>query len=605
MSFSNTDERTNRPHPMLGAQIGQYRILDVVGGGGMGIVFRARQETVDRDVALKLLPPELAHDEINSKRLEREAKALAKLNHPNIVTTYDFGLTQHGQAYLVMELVDGESLKELLLRDGRMELNRAIKIFIQMADAMRFAHQHGIVHRDLKPHNVMIAQAPSPDFVKVLDFGIARLADSQKLTRVGEIIGSPLYMSPEQCLSEPVDHRTDIYALGVLMYVSLTGHVPFKGDTLYETVERKCTMPPPRFADIAPELDIPGFLEELIRHCLAVEKEDRFQSMDEVKKMLESIGSSQKNQKQFVAESTAVLNGPIGVTKRPAPAPKTIKERMQESAAAKGGLDNAAETKSAPPKLPRPTVSRGSASRPARTRPVSEAKGIVITPGVMVLAVISLLVTMFGGMYLGIKVMDDGTFFPRSSSDTTSGASQSGNKTSDTARVITPVVDSHPNTKVTAAQNETKNGAQNATQQTSNQQTGTRVSTEQAAHTNSGSTQVSSSGETISTGASLTNQTSNKQTVTSSAQSVTPPSARTKNTTRSSASNETVGDRQATKPRQPRDHSRKTVTNKKPVTRVPSVPTHRVEPTTESVTGVHVRHLDPDTWDNYKKLKPF
>lgn len=407
---------------MLGAQIGQYRILDVVGGGGMGIVFRARQEMVDRDVALKLLPPELAHDEINSKRLEREAKALAKLNHPNIVTTFDFGLTPSGQAYLVMELVDGESLKELLLRDGRMELNRAIKIFVQMADAMRFAHRSGIVHRDLKPHNVMIAQAPSPDFVKVLDFGIARLADSQKLTRVGEIIGSPLYMSPEQCLSEPVDERTDIYALGVLMYVCITGHVPFKGETLYETVERKCTMPPPRFSEIAPELEIPSFVEELIRHCLAVEKEDRIQTMNEVKDLLESIASSQKKKTQVVSESTAVLNGPVAVPKRPAPPPKTIRERMQESSASKTGVESGA----VPPKLPRSTVSRGSASRPAHSRPVSEAKGIVITPGVMALAVISLLACMLGGMYVGISVMDqDGTLFSKTTvkSVTASGAS--------------------------------------------------------------------------------------------------------------------------------------------------------------------------------------
>lgn len=125
MSFSNTDEKSAQPHPMLGAQLGQYKILDVIGGGGMGVVFRARQMMVDRDVALKLLPPALAHDEINTKRLEREAKALAKLSHPNIVTTFDFGLTEYAQAFLVMELVDGECLKEILLRETRIEVARA------------------------------------------------------------------------------------------------------------------------------------------------------------------------------------------------------------------------------------------------------------------------------------------------------------------------------------------------------------------------------------------------------------------------------------------------------------------------------------------------
>lgn len=415
---------------MLGAQIGQYRILDVVGGGGMGIVFRARQEMVDRDVALKLLPPELAHDEINSKRLEREAKALAKLNHPNIVTTFDFGLTPSAQAYLVMELVDGESLKELLLREGRIELSRAIKIFVQMADAMRFAHKSGIIHRDLKPHNVMIAQVPSPDFVKILDFGIARLADSQKLTRVGEIIGSPLYMSPEQCLSEPVDERTDIYALGVLMYVCLTGHVPFKGDTLYETVERKCTMPPPRFQDIAPELQIPSFLEELVRHCLAVEKEDRIQAMDEVKSLLESIASSVKKQKQSAsAESTTLLNGPVAVPDRPAPPPKTIREKMQESSASR----SQSETRSVPPKLPR-SATRGPVSRPARSRPATQqSNGIVVTPGILAFIVISILACMAVGAYLGVKFMvEGGTVFAGTTTknDTVSGtASHSDSRT--------------------------------------------------------------------------------------------------------------------------------------------------------------------------------
>lgn len=386
---------------MLGAQLGQYRIMDVVGGGGMGVVFRARQEMIERDVALKLLPPELAHDEINSKRLEREAKALARLNHPNIVTTFDFGLTAHGQAYLVMELVDGESLKEMLLREGRLELGRALRIFVQMADAMRFAHNSGIVHRDLKPHNVMIAQTPSADFVKILDFGIASLADSQKLTRVGEIIGSPLYMSPEQCLSEPVDNRTDIYSLGVLMFVALTGQVPFKGETLYETIERKCTEPIPRLADIAPDVEVPGFLEELIRHCLAVEPRDRLQNMDEVKDLLESIPV----RKAVPSDATIVFDKP-SVTKEPVVPAKTIKERMADSA----------ESKKSQPK-PRPSSRNSaalanSAARPIRSRPLADPGAIVLTPGMLMLGILAMLAFMVVVVVSAVAFITNGTLLP-------------------------------------------------------------------------------------------------------------------------------------------------------------------------------------------------
>jgi len=433
MTFYNADERQqSKPHPMIGAQFGQYKIVDMVGGGGMGVVFRARQEMIDRDVAVKLLPPQLAHDEINTKRLEREAKALAKLNHPNIVTTFDFGITDYHQAFLVMELVDGENLKEILQRETRLEVERALKVFIQLADAMRFAHSHDIIHRDLKPHNVMLARKPSPDFVKILDFGIARLSDSQKLTRVGEIIGSPLYMSPEQCLSDPVDGRTDIYSFGILMFVCLTGQVPWKGDTLYETVERKCTQPVPRMKDVAPYVDVPPFLEELIGHCLAVEPDERFQTMDEVKDLLESVLVSLK--KSTTMEGTRTLEKP----KIPSHAQNsTLREKMQalknEQAAmqtrassaapppgAPGGAPSAApqaapaaaHAESSPSAVrPRPSVS-SPASRPNKSRPIEDKRGIVLTPGMIIIGVIVLLACMVGGVIVGISVAFNGTFLP-------------------------------------------------------------------------------------------------------------------------------------------------------------------------------------------------
>lgn len=150
-------------HPLLGAEIDKYKIVEVLNAGGMGIVFKARQKIMDRDIALKLLPPELAKDEVNLQRLEREAKALAQLNHPNIIATYDFGLTDTAQGYLAMEYVEGLSLDELLEQVGILKPGRAVYIFKQIADGIRFAHQKGIVHRDLKPQNIMLTDIVSKD----------------------------------------------------------------------------------------------------------------------------------------------------------------------------------------------------------------------------------------------------------------------------------------------------------------------------------------------------------------------------------------------------------------------------------------------------------
>jgi len=275
---------------MLGVALGQYRIDDVIGGGGMGVVFRAYQETVDRHVALKLLPPELAGDDTNVLRLEREAKALAKLNHPNVVTTFDFGLTPSGQAYLVMELVNGKSLGEVLGELTILDPDRALRIFIQIAEAMRFAHEQGIVHRDLKPHNVMLSTVPMKDFVKVLDFGIVKVAqDSQQLTQIGDVMGSPLYMSPEQCTGKAVDLRTDIYSLGVVMYQCLTGKFPFQGINLPDTVQKKCKDPIPTFESMAPDLSFPNGLEDIVRRTLQVDPSKRYQTMAHLKEALELL----------------------------------------------------------------------------------------------------------------------------------------------------------------------------------------------------------------------------------------------------------------------------------------------------------------------------
>lgn len=284
------DPLEKETHPLLGAEIDKYKIVEVLNAGGMGIVFKARQKVMDRDIALKLLPPELAKDEVNLQRLEREAKALAQLNHPNIIATYDFGLTDTAQGYLAMEYVEGLSLDELLEKVGILKPGRAVYIFKQIADGIRFAHQKGIVHRDLKPQNIMLTDIVSKDQVKILDFGIARIAqDSKRLTRVGEVVGSPIYMAPEQCMGEAADGRADVYAFGVLMFRALTGHFPHMGPNLHETFMSKCTKDPPYFKDVAPRLQLPLELENICRKCLQRKPDDRYQQMEQVRDDLERI----------------------------------------------------------------------------------------------------------------------------------------------------------------------------------------------------------------------------------------------------------------------------------------------------------------------------
>ncbi|MDX2108225.1 MAG: serine/threonine-protein kinase [Candidatus Melainabacteria bacterium] len=284
------DPLEKETHPLLGAEIDKYKIVEVLNAGGMGIVFKARQKIMDRDIALKLLPPELAKDEVNLQRLEREAKALAQLNHPNIIATYDFGLTDTAQGYLAMEYVEGQSLDELLEKVGILKPGRAVYIFKQIADGIRFAHQKGIVHRDLKPQNIMLTDIVSKDQVKILDFGIARIAqDSKRLTRVGEVVGSPIYMAPEQCMGEAADGRADVYAFGVLIFRALTGHFPHMGPNLHETFMAKCTKDPPYFKDVSPRLHLPVELENICRKCLQRKPDDRYQQMEQVRDDLERI----------------------------------------------------------------------------------------------------------------------------------------------------------------------------------------------------------------------------------------------------------------------------------------------------------------------------
>jgi len=213
--------------PLIGKEIGRFVITERIGEGGMAVVYKAHQPSLNRDVAVKILTGPLARDEEFVLRFRREAVVAGALGHPNILTVHDAGTTEDGLHYIVMEYASGGTLKELLAR-GPLSVERACEIGAQVADALEAAHGAGIVHRDLKPSNILFSGDGRP---LLMDFGVALTASGTRLTRAGVVVGTPEYMSPEQAQGAEVDRRSDVYSLGILVYEMLTGDVPFVGDT--------------------------------------------------------------------------------------------------------------------------------------------------------------------------------------------------------------------------------------------------------------------------------------------------------------------------------------------------------------------------------------
>ena len=281
-----------------GSQLGPYEVLSTLGTGGMAEVYRARDTRLGRDIALKVVNEALAGDPDLVRRFEQEARLAGSLNHPNLVAVYDFGVHE-GAPYFITELLKGESLRERLSR-GRIPVDTALDWGAQLAEGLAAAHAQGIVHRDVKPENVFIT---SDGHVKLLDFGIAKLAEGQRVegshgilddtvtptgggTQTGAILGTPAYMSPEQVRGERVDARTDIFSLGAVLYEMLSGHRPFAGGSLVESGHAILHDEPP------PLPDIPPFLAQLIRRCLAKDPEGRLQSARDLAFALETLRSA-------------------------------------------------------------------------------------------------------------------------------------------------------------------------------------------------------------------------------------------------------------------------------------------------------------------------
>ncbi len=259
---------------------GRYRLLEEVARGGMAQVWAAEDPVLRRRVAVKILDPTLADDETVHRRFRHEAVAAARLAHPGIVATYDTG-EDHGVAYIVMEFVEGTTLRRLLDARKRLDVDETADIGAQVADALAHAHARGLVHRDVKPGNVLV----EPDGrVKVTDFGIAKAAGSSELTRAGAVVGTARYLAPEQVSAEPVDERTDIYALGLVLYEMLCGNTPFDGESeIANAVARLHAVPVP-VGLARPE--VPRAVQEVIARCLAREPDDRPGSAREVRDAL-------------------------------------------------------------------------------------------------------------------------------------------------------------------------------------------------------------------------------------------------------------------------------------------------------------------------------
>ncbi|MBP9090429.1 serine/threonine protein kinase [bacterium] len=296
-------EATQEQFPNLGDR---YEVLALVGRGGMGVVYKVRDKAVDKVFAVKVLNHDLVQDKISVKRFEQEAKAASALTHANLAAVYDYGVGLSGCPFLVMDYLEGHTLEQELAQEGYFDSERALDIFIQAAEAMADSHLKGVIHRDIKPANIILEKAENgSDFVKLVDFGIAKVLPSEQkahenLTQTGDIFGSPLYMSPEQCEGNMQDRRSDIYSLGCLMYETLTGVKPFAAENPIKIILRHIQEDPKPISSLATvsnrpaQYKVPSDLDKVILRCLARDPNCRYQSAYELVTDLKLIRDGEK-----------------------------------------------------------------------------------------------------------------------------------------------------------------------------------------------------------------------------------------------------------------------------------------------------------------------
>jgi len=306
---------------------GRYKIEKEIGRGGMGVVYQATQLGLDRKVALKMLLSDLSKDDIGWKRFEIEAKAASSLNHPNIIKIYEYAVSEFGLPYMVMDFVEGESLGEMLDRKVRLNAQETLPLFIELANALNHAHKRNVLHRDLKPSNIMLIKNDDDEIIPlILDFGIAKIFTQPgkaalNLTKTGEVFGSPLYMSPEQCMGQPLDPRSDIYSLGCILYQALSGDLPIKGENFLNVLFNHMNAKPQSLDAVS--LKIPEELVKVVYKCLSKSPTERYETMTQLKSDLIFI-NSQQNENSVDITSAPQVPAQSSQPERPELEDKTI-----------------------------------------------------------------------------------------------------------------------------------------------------------------------------------------------------------------------------------------------------------------------------------------
>lgn len=266
---------------------GRYRLEEFIGEGGMAFVYRATHVTIEKPVVIKILQGRLLANEKSVQRFERECKVTAKISHPNVVSVFDVGLINGNQPYLVMEYIKGDSLRDKIDKEGSMPLAMVAAILVQICRGLQEVHNMGVIHRDLKPENILLQEhSYRPDWVKLVDFGIAQVianAGVQRLTKTGSVIGTAEYMAPEQLRDFPLDHRVDLYALGIILYEMLTARLPFEAETTEAMLLKILMDPPEAVSQYRPDVASGSPFDVMLQKALQKDPEKRYQSATEVR----------------------------------------------------------------------------------------------------------------------------------------------------------------------------------------------------------------------------------------------------------------------------------------------------------------------------------